>query len=89
MIKQLNNEKNTNEKLNKKIIELENEIKKEKSKIKDLEEEVKQLKKVINESENNKKFLENLNIKDFCKIILEKDKEIKDLKNKLSRFPLF
>ena len=91
LMQQLNNEKNKNEKLNKKISELENEIKNEKSKNKDLEEEIKQLRKKINnlklESENNRKFLENLDIKDYCKIILEKDKEINELKNKLSRFP--
>ena len=58
LIKQLSNEKNKNEKLNKKISDLENEIKNEKSKNKNLEEEVKQLKKEIcklkKESENNR-----------------------------------
>ena len=91
MIKQLSNEKNKNEKLNKKISDLENEIKNEKSKNKNLEEEVKQLKKEIYklklESENYKKYLENFDIKDYYKIILEKEKEIIELKNKLLRFP--
>ena len=91
LIKQLSNKKNKNEKLNKKISDLENEIKNEKSKNKNLEEEVKQLKnsicKLKKESENNKKYLENSDIKDYYKIILEKEKEIIELKNKLLRFP--
>ena len=77
---QLNKYKIENEKLNEKINELEEEVKNERSINKKLEEKI--------------KFLENspanitLSSKDFLKSIMQKDKEIDKLRQKLARYPI-
>ena len=75
---QIKEEKSNNQKLKEKIIELEKQLEIEKAKNNKLEEKLKKF-------ENLDK---NIDSKEsLMKIILEKDKEINELKIKLSRFP--
>ena len=85
--KNLENEKIKNSELNKKIIQLENKNKEYEQKIKLLESELKQYKskKDNNVIQNVSKDNQNNNI---LNAVLEKDKEIKELKLKLSRYPV-
>ena len=89
---QLKEEKLNDIDLKERIIQLENELKEEKIKNKNLNLELKELKQELeNEKLKNKEFntkskLINLNELLFNEI-LERDREIKDLKLKLSRFP--
>ena len=85
LINQIKEEKSNNEKLKDKIIELEKLLNEEKFKNNKLEEKLKKLEeefKKLNNLDNNIDSKESL-----MKIILEKDKEINELKIKLSRFP--
>ena len=75
--KKLKNEKDNNKLLEKKIIDLKNELNEEIKKNKNVKENVEM--KNINLNELNKESL--------CKLIYEKENEIKILKRKLSRFP--
>ena len=78
---QLNNEKNKNNNLINKINQLEKELEEERSKNNKLIAK-------INELENKSKDNNRNNIKDLLlENLLEKDKEIKELKIKLSRYP--
>ena len=98
---QLNKERNENKKLTEKISKLEKELKEEKSKnllaenkIKDLqknlESQVKKLKDFQKDLDNKKllnKNLEKESKESFIDTIMAKDKEIRELKLKLSRYP--
>ena len=90
--KELAEEKTKSLNLSKRITELEKEIKEEKNKNKILEEKIMklniELKDEIKKNEIIKKANKEIDSKGALIInILEKDKEIKDLKAKLSRFP--
>ena len=97
---QLNLEKMKNKKLSDKIITLENELKLEKNKTISLNEKINQLnielnnqlkkyKDLTNNTQNQS--LQNINMnyskESLYQTILEKDKEIKELRIKLSRYP--
>ena len=98
---QLNKERNENKKLIEKISKLEKELKEEKSKnllaenkIKDLqknlESQIKKLKDFQKDLDNKKllnKNLEKESKESFIDTIMAKDKEIRELKLKLSRYP--
>ena len=98
---QLNKERNDNKKLNEKIKLLEKELKEEKNKNILNEKHITDLKNQLdNEIKKNNDFIADLEQKklsqkkyeketkeSFLDIIMEKDKEIKELKLKLSRFP--
>lgn len=98
---QLNKERNENKKLIEKISKLEKELKEEKSKnllaenkIKDLqknlESQIKKLKDFQKDLDNKKllnKNLEKESKDSFIDTIMAKDKEIRELKLKLSRYP--
>ena len=98
---QLNKERNENKKLIEKISKLEKELKEEKSKnllaenkIKDLqknlESQIKKLKDFQKDLDNKKLFNKNLekeSKESFIDTIMAKDKEIRELKLKLSRYP--
>ena len=98
---QLNKERNENKKLLKKISQLEKELKEEKNKniisenkIKELQQNLDYQMKKIKDFQNDldSKKLLNKNLKKESKVtfidtIMEKDKEIRELKVKLSRFP--
>ena len=98
---QLNKERNENKKLIEKISKLEKELKEEKSKnllaenkIKDLqknlESQMKKLKDFQKDLDNKKllnKNLEKESKESFIDTIMAKDKEIRELKLKLSRYP--
>ena len=89
LINQIKEEKSNNEKLKDKIIELEKLLNEEKFKNNKLEEKLKKLEEEFKKLNNLDKNLDN-NIdskESLMKIILEKDKEINELKIKLSRFP--
>ena len=93
------NRADSNEQLNKKIELLEKELKEEKNKNKILEEKTMSLEKELNEKINlinelrNNNVLKNISEKNIVQkeelynIILEKEKEIKNLKLTLSRYP--
>ena len=82
----LNKYKIENEKLNKKIHELEDELKKEKNKNKVLEEKIKIFENSQKNYALNKK---NLNSKEeLLNSIILKDKELNELKIKLGRYPI-
>ena len=93
----LKNEKENNNNLIEKINKLEIELNIEKNKNKDLEKELLYLKGQINNKKinlkNNLKQNQPMNkelnkeSKEYFELILEKDKEIKELKSKLSRYP--
>ena len=92
--KQLDSEKNNNQILNKKISELEEKnrnleklLKEEKNKNNNLIKENTRLKEENNKKQNNHNYYNsNLNI-DITKALLEKDKMINELNNKLKRYP--
>ena len=89
LINQIKEEKSNNQKLKDKIIELEKILNEEKVKNNKLEEKLKKLDEEFKKLNNLEKNLDN-NIdskESLMKIILEKDKEINELKIKLSRFP--
>ena len=85
---ELNKEKEKNKKL-------ENELLEEKNKNKDLEEIINKLKLELNKKNENfkgneekkEKLINETEKESLYKTILEKDKEIKELRNKLSRYP--
>ena len=83
---QLQNEKRKNSELNKIIKELENKNKDYEQKINLLERELNQYKskKENNEIQNASQDNQNINV---LNAVLEKDKEIKELRLKLSRYP--
>jgi predicted RNase H-like nuclease (RuvC/YqgF family) len=83
---QLQNEKRKNSDLNKIIKQLENKNKDYEQKINLLESELNQYKskKENNEIQNASKGTQNINV---LNAVLEKDKEIKELRLKLSRYP--
>ena len=83
---QLQNEKRKNSDLNKIIKQLENKNKDYEQKINLLESELNQYKskKENNEIQNVSKGTQNINV---LNAVLEKDKEIKELRLKLSRYP--
>ena len=89
LINQIKEEKSNNQKLKDKIIELEKLLNEEKFKNNKLEEKLKKLEEEFKKLNNLDKNLDNnINSKEsLMKIILEKDKEINELKIKLSRFP--
>ena len=84
--KQLQNERRKNSDLNKIIKQLENKNKDYEQKISLLESELNQYesKKKNNEIQNVSKGTQNINV---LNAVLEKDKEIKELRLKLSRYP--
>jgi len=92
----LDNEKNNNKELIKKINKLERELNEEKNKNKILEMNISNLKNELDYLSKNKAFaekIENKNLENNSKeslyeSIMEKDKEIKNLKLKLSRYPV-
>ena len=77
--KKLEKEKNKNKILEEKILKLENEKKDIKNKYNDIKIKIKIENKNRNELKNDSK--------ESLQLILEKDKEIKELKTELSRFP--
>ena len=90
---ELDNEKNNNKELIKKINKLEKELNEEKNKNKILEKNISNLKNELkkNKTEVEKignKNLENNSKESLYESIMEKDKEIKNLKLKLSRYPV-
>jgi hypothetical protein len=94
---ELDNEKNNNKELIKKIVKLENELNEEKNKNKILEKNISNLKKELDNLLKKSKIpvekVENKNVEKNSKeslyeSIIEKDKEIKNLKLKLSRYPV-
>ena len=74
----LNDGKNKIEELNKKIANLENQLTIEKNKNIKLQQENTKLSNILKNNENN----------DLYKTLFEKEKTIKELKNKLSRYPI-
>ena len=97
----LSKEKNNNQKLSEEINKLKSELKEEKNKNKEHEKTIKNLKNNLDnekkkfddlkESIEKEKIIKNKFRKEskesFLDAIMEKDKEIKDLKLKLSRYP--
>lgn len=85
----LTSEKNKNEILNKKIAELEERNKNLEKKLSEEKNKNNHLMKEISELKNNLKNTLNNNINnvDITKALLEKDKIIKDLNDKIKRFP--
>ena len=95
---ELKKEKVNNQKLSEKINELENELNVEKMKNKEFEKQIINLKNELNSKINLEANLQekeksiNIDFKNeskekFLEAIMEKDKEIKELKLKLSRYP--
>ena len=93
----LDNERNNNKELVKKISKLEKELNDEKNKNKILEENISRLKNeldnLLNKTKKQEEKTQNRNSDNNSKeslyeTILEKDKEIKNLKLKLSRYPV-
>ena len=93
----LDNERNNNKELVKKISKLEKELNDEKNKNKILEENISNLKNelenLLNKTKKQEEKIQNRNSNNNSKeslyeTILEKDKEIKNLKLKLSRYPV-
>ena len=96
---ELNEEKNKNKKLSEEISLCKNELKENKNKIINLEKTVNDLKKELEDNikkykdfeERTKEDLKNYNLikskEAALNAILERDKEIKELKQKLSRYP--
>ena len=78
-----------NEKLTIKLKESEELVNNLKEEISNLNEKIKKLEESIENNNNSdiSKNINNLDYKDFYKTILEKDNEIKQLKNELSRYP--
>ena len=87
---ELDKEKNKNKELIKKINKIEKELNEEKNKNKILEQNISKLKNELNNLLKKPKKIENkiLEKETLYETILEKDKEIKDLKLKLSRYPV-
>ena len=87
---ELDKEKNKNKELIKKINKIEKELNEEKNKNKILEQNISKLKNELDNLLKKPKKIENkiLEKETLYETILEKDKEIKDLKLKLSRYPV-
>ena len=98
---QLNNEKSKNKELEEKIFSLENKLKEEKMRCDELKSEITKIKSELNnEIEKYKNLTEKLKFKEEYKDnssseskdkllekLFESEKEIKEIKSKLSRFP--
>ena len=98
---ELNKERTVNKELNEKIKQLEKELNEEKNKNKTLEAKIVNLRKDFDDENNKfqkfkeeiekeklmKKKLEKESKESFLEAIIEKEKEIKELKLKLSRYP--
>ena len=98
---ELNKERTVNKELNEKIKQLEKELNEEKNKNKTLEAKILNLRKDFDDENNKflkfkeeiekekliKKKLEKESKESFLETIIEKEKEIKELKLKLSRYP--
>ena len=98
---ELNKERTVNKELNEKIKQLEKELNEEKNKNKTLEAKIVNLRKDFDDENNKfqkfkeetekeklmKKKLEKESKESFLETIIEKEKEIKELKLKLSRYP--